>query len=120
MANIREFHDFKGDDVILLWLTRNELRALRQELGTVQQNGRAAITLGQCHLVLKKHGVSGVNLSASETQICLTDTDVEQFEGLLDGLLLGDGPGHQYMDIAWPVRTLMISVGEYPADLDVR
>jgi hypothetical protein len=28
MANIRKFHDFKGDDVVLLWLTREELPAL--------------------------------------------------------------------------------------------
>jgi hypothetical protein len=35
---------------------------------------------------------------------------------LIEGLAVGTEPGHQYMDIAWPVPTLMISVDEYPAD----
>ncbi len=83
MASIREFHDFKGEDVVLLWMTREDLRSF---------------------------------LSGAEAEICLTDGDAEQFEGLLNGLLLGSEPGHQYMDIDWPVGTLMISVDEYPDD----
>jgi hypothetical protein len=116
MASIREFHDFKGDDVILLWLTREELPAVTQALGSVQANGTVGVTLGDCRLLLKKHGETGVNLTTSEAEICLTDADVEQLEGLIEGLVLGVGPGHQYMDIGWPVPTLMISVDEYPTD----
>ena len=116
MANIREFHDFKGDDVVLLWLSREELRALRQELDVAKLNGSAAITFDECRLLLKKRRTTGVNLSISQAEICLTDTDIEQFGGLLDGLLQDSGPGHQYMDIGWPVPMLMISVDEYPAD----
>ncbi len=115
MANICTFHDFKGDNVILLRLTREELPALTQALRDVKANGIIAITLGDCRLLLKKHGKTGVNLSMLETEVCLTDSDVEQLEDLIEGLALGDGPGHQYMDIAWPAPTLMISVNEYPA-----
>lgn len=118
MAHIRTFHDFKGDDVILLRLTRDELPALTQALGDVKVNGAIGITLGNCSLCLKKHGETGVNLSISEIEICLTDADVKQLEGLIEGLALSVGLGHQYMDIAWPVPTLLISVDEYPAAFD--
>ncbi len=116
MASIREFHDFKGEDVVLLWMTREDLRSLRTTLEAAQSNGSAAVTLGACRLSLKRHRATGVNLSGAEAEICLTDGDAEQFEGLLNGLLLGSEPGHQYMDIDWPVGTLMISVDEYPDD----
>jgi hypothetical protein len=116
MANIREFYDFKGDDVVLLWLTRGELPALSQALGPLQADGSSAITLGDCRLLLKKHTSTGVNLTPSAAEICLTDADVGQLEGLIEGLVRATGPGHQYMDIGWPVPTLMISVDEYPAD----
>ncbi len=116
MANIRKFRDFKGDDVVLLWLTREELPALAQAVGALQSNESVAITLGDCPLVLKKHGSTGVNVATSAAEICLTDTDVEQIEGLIEGLVRATGPGHQYMEIEWPVPTLMISVDEYPAD----
>lgn len=116
MANIREFHDFKGDDVILLWLTREELPVLRQALDAVRESGGSAITLAGSRLILRKHRATGVNLSKSEAEICLTDGAAEELAGLVDGLLLDSEPGHQYMDIGWPVPTLMISVDEYPAD----
>jgi len=117
MANIREFHDFKGDDVILLWLMREELPALRQALSAAHANGSVAVTLGDCRLLLRNYSSTGVNLRNSEAEICLTDADLEQLEGLIEGLVLGVGPGHQYLDIGWPTRTLMISVDEYPADV---
>lgn len=116
MASIREFQDFKGDDVVLLWLVRAELPALSQSLGSLQTEGSVATTLGDCRLLLKKHSSTGVNLTASAAEICLTDADVEQLEGLIEGLVRAIGPGHQCMDIGWPVPTLMISVDEYPAD----
>jgi hypothetical protein len=116
MAKIREFHDFKGEDVVLLLLTPAELALLRQELPLSHSTKRSAITLGECRLLLKKHRATGVNLSSAGAEICLQESDLEQFEGLIDGLLTGPGPGHQYMDISWPVATLMISVDEYPPD----
>ena len=114
MANIREFRDFKGDDVVLLWLTRGELPALRHALATARIDGHATLTFGACNLVLKTHHATGVNLSAAAAEICFTDADGEHLNGLLDGLLQGTGPGHQYIDIDWPVPTLMISIDEYP------
>jgi hypothetical protein len=116
MANIREIHDFKGDDVVLLWLTRSELPVLRQAVGALRANDDIAVTLGECRLLLNKHPSTGANLARTETEICLTETDVEQLEGLVDGLVRATGPGHQFLDIAWPVPTLMISVDEYPTD----
>jgi hypothetical protein len=116
MANIREFHDFKGDHVVLLRLTRGELPALSQALGPLHAHGNVAVTLGDCRLLLKKYRSTGVNLAGSVAEICLTAADVEQLEGLVEGLVRANGPGHQYMDIGWPVPTLMISVDEYPAD----
>ncbi len=73
MANIREFHDFKGDDVVLLWLTRGELPALSRALGPLLANGSVAVTLGDCRILLKKHRATGVNLTASAAEICLAD-----------------------------------------------
>jgi hypothetical protein len=116
MANIREFFDFKGEDVILLWLTREELPALMQALRAVEASGTVGVTLGDFRLLLKKHRATGVNLATSAAEICLTAADVEKLAGLIEGLVLGIGPGHQYMDIGWPVPTLMVSVDEYPAD----
>jgi hypothetical protein len=116
MANIREFHDFKGHDVVLLWLSRDELPALSQALGPLHANGSVAVTLGDCRLLLKKQRSTGVNLTTSAAEICLADADVEQLEGLIEGLIRTSGPGHQYMDIGWPGPTLVISVDEYPAD----
>jgi hypothetical protein len=116
MANIRKFHDFKGDDVVLLWLTREELPALRQALDALPANGSVAVAFGNCRLLLKKHRSTGVNFTGSEAEICIADADAGQLAGLIEGLAVGTEPGHQYMDIAWPVPTLMISVDEYPAD----
>ena len=117
MANIREFHDFKDDDVVLLWLTREELPALMQAVREVLANGSATVALGDCRLLLKKHRATGVNLTTPGAEICLTETDIEQLNGLVEGLVLGEERGgHQYMDIELPVPTLMISVDEYPAD----
>lgn len=119
MANIREFHEFKGGDVVLLQLTRDELPALTQALEAVRADGSAAVALQGCRLLVKKHGATGVNIRAgADAEICLMDADIEQFDGLIRGLLFGSEPGHQYMDIGWPVPTLIISIDEYLADFD--
>ena len=115
MGSIREFRDFKGNDVVLLLLNQQELRTLRQALDVFLRGDETSIMLGDRVLSLRKQSrATGVNIAATGAELCLTEADAEQMAGLLDGLLEGSGSGHQYMDIAWPTPTLMISVGEYP------
>jgi hypothetical protein len=106
--------EFRGEDVVLLAMDGAGVTTFITALSDAEQRGAAELEHdGVTHQFVIQTGAADIELGEDRVVWRLDRAKAVEIVGDLTVLSSNDGPGHDYVDIATPTTTLVLSRDEY-------
>jgi hypothetical protein len=106
--------EFKGEDVVLLVMDGAGVTTFINALGDAEQRGSSELEHdGVTHQFVIQAGAADIELGEDRVVWRLDHAKAVEIVGNLTVMSGNDGPAHDYVDIAAPTNTLIVSRDEY-------
>jgi hypothetical protein len=106
--------EFRGEDVVLLAMDGAGVTTFMTALRDAEQRGSSELAHdGVIHRFVIQVGAAGIELGEDRVVWRLDHAKAAEILKGLTVMTSNDGPGHNYVDIATPTNTLVLSRDEY-------
>ena len=114
IINVDRRDDFRGDDVVLLAMDDEGVIEVLKAIREAMSSGGPIYLRGALHHELRiEAGRSDLLLTESGVTWCFSEPKYAEVVSKLEAMVALGRASHQYVDIAAPVPTLVLSMNEY-------